>query len=225
MRKVLLAILCLVGLNAKEGLFIGVGGSYGTGTRIAVSGPAFTSPSKFFKASDSGFPKFELIIGQENFFSENFGIRYYGNINYGLMFGQEDRITNTGFGGNFDLIFNMPLSEEFGLRFYGGFSAEVGILDGKPIDEWRRIYEAWENAQGSYEISRSSLRYALAVNLGMHFLFAKHHALEVGTKIPFLGRKTTLLSYKSTVTNNSPKTELTLTVPPIDFSLKYIFIF
>lgn len=225
MKKILLAILSLACLYAKEGLFIGVGGNYGIGTRVSVSGPHLTAVSKFFKSSDSGFPRVEFIVGQESFFSETFGMRYYGNINYGLMFGQEDRITDTGFGGNFDLIWGVPLTEEFALRFYGGLGAEIGILDGKPIDEWKRIYELWENQQGNHEITRSSLRYALTINLGMHFLFAKHHVLEVGTKIPFLGRKTTLLSYKDTTTNNSPKTTVSLTIPAIDFSLKYIFIF
>lgn len=229
MKKILLAILCLVCLDAEEGsfkgLFIGVGGNYATGAKISTSGPALKVHSKFFKASDSGFSKIELIVGQENFFSENFGIRYYTNISYGLMFGQEDRITNTGLGANLDLILNVPLSEKFALRFYGGLNTEVGFLGGEPIDEWNRIYEAWENTKGNYEISRSSLRYALAVNVGIHLLFAKHHALEVGAKIPFLGRETTLLSYRETVTKNSPKTAITLTIPPIDFSLKYIFIF
>lgn len=225
MKKILLAILCLACLDAKEGLFIGVGGNYATGAKVSASGPDLKINPKFFKTANSGFPKIELIVGQESFFSENLGIRYYGNINYGLMFGQEDRITNTGLGANLDLILNLPLSEEFALRFYGGVNAEIGLLGGEPINEWNRIFEAWENTQGNREISRSSLRYAVAANVGIHLLFAKHHAIEVGAKIPFLGRETTLLSYKPTVQKDSAKTTITLTIPPIDFSLKYIFIF
>lgn len=224
MKKLLLAILCFACLDAKEGLFIGIGGSYGIGAKVASSGSELALNKKF-NFSNSGFPKIEVIVGQESFFSENFGMRYYGNINYGLMFDQGNRIANTGLGGNFDLIFKLPMSEEFDLRFYGGINAEIGLLDGEPIDEWKKMYETWENQHGNFEISRSSLRYALAINLGMHFLFAKHHAFEVGTKIPFLGRDTTLLSYKSTVQPNTPKSTYTLSIPPIDFSLKYIFIF
>lgn len=221
MKRILLAILCLTCLNAKEGLFIGIGGSYGSGAKITLTGSELILNQKF-NFSNSSFPKIEAVVGQENFFSENFGIRYYGNISYGFMFSQENRITNTGIGINLDLIFNLPLSEAFGLKFYGGLNAEMGLLGGKPIDEWKRLFDSWE--RGNFEATRSNLRYALAVNLGMHLLFSKHHILEIGTKIP-LSTEMTLISYRSTITPNTPKSAFTLTLPPIDFSLKYIFVF
>lgn len=226
MKKVLLAVLFLAFLNAnaKEGLFIGVGGSYGMGAKIDTRGPDVAIVPGF-QFSNGGFPKVDFIVGQETFFSQNFGIRYYGNVNYGFMFGQRNRITNLGLGGNLDLVFNLPLGEAFGLRFLGGLNAEVGLLNGKPIDEIKAQYENQLNTGGNFESSRSNLRYGLAANLGMQFLFAKHHALEVGAKIPFLGQKTTLYSYKNTVTPNSPKSEIRLNIPPVDLSVKYVFIF
>lgn len=220
MKKYVLLILCCFTSLSAEKLFFGIGGIYGTGLTLKSEGN-FTIQNQANYSERADFVGVEGVFGEERYFADIMGYRYYTNFGYGIPTGiLKNKLAKTHVGANFDLMVNFLLSENVGFRIYAGVGAELGFLTGSLINAIREARENKEKENSTNrELTYSNLSLHVTANLGGQILLAENHIIEAGVKIPFLNN-TTLFRYKTLGQDGA----WTLTSPLI-VSAKYIFLF
>lgn len=224
MKKYLFLMLCSVGLYAQTQFFLGLGGAYGIGSGVSAKGNNFTINNQTWATYQIDSVGFEGVVGYERFFSRNIGVRYYTNLGYGFMNGKQSALGVADLGANFDLMAQIPFSESFTLRFFGGVNTALNFLTGDLPQGFKKLFDQVESgALTNYEVGYSSLASTISANLGVNVLLGQHHALEIGSKIPVVGRDVTLFHFRQT-TAGQGKNKFIYTMP-VNFTLRYIYLF
>lgn len=224
MKKYLFLMLCCVGLYAQTQFFLGLGGGYGIGSGVSAKGNNFTINNQTWATYNIDSVNFEGVVGYERFFSRVIGVRYYTNLGYGFMNGKQSALGVVDLGANFDLMAQIPFSENFSLRLFGGLNTALNFLSGDLPKGFKKVYEQVESGNiTNYEVGYASLASTISANLGVNVLLGKHHVFEIAGKIPVVGRDVTLFQFRS-LTDGQGKNKFVYTMP-VNFTLRYMYLF
>nr|WP_300733099.1 outer membrane beta-barrel protein [uncultured Helicobacter sp.] len=152
----------------ESGGFVGVGVGYG--------GFQFNEDEKL----DLNGISYEVIAGYKQFFTPNFGLRYY--INFTTYADTSVKVKGTSeklkasvadYGVNVDVLYNLIASAN------ANFGAFVGVGVGANTwyggDLYLKDYE------------QTGLNVAL--NAGLRSQFGRHHSIEIAARVPFIDTK------------------------------------
>lgn len=181
---VALALSSSVVVAEESGAFVGVGLGYGGAKyTIDLSGPGASKDS----LSGSGM-RYELIAGYKQFFTDSFGLRYYGSFIYGdntfKQGGANVKSTLMSYSANVDALYNFVNSGDMDFGAFLGLGVGANTWGGKLMDE------AKEYAADIGKLSTTGVDVAL--NVGLRGVFAKQHGVELAARVPFMA--TTLIS-------------------------------
>lgn len=150
-----------------------------------------------------------VLAGYKQFFTENFGLRYYANVDISTSFSSDDiydvfGATLLNYAANIDALY----SDAWG-GIYAGLGFGMNTWSGSTIDDIKTAFA------GIASVSTSS--FAMHLNLGYRF-HSGHHGLEIGIKVPFM--KTALLSASEAATSVDFEIRQTFNI-----SMRYVFSF
>ncbi len=181
----------------ESGVFGGNAVGYGT-PHIKVS-----NVSGDTSKTDYNGITFAFIAGYKQFFTPNFGLRYYINVNtIGKDVGQKFRGTLMDYGVNIDMLYNFIARPNANLGFFLGAGAGANTW-GKDIADSKNVKKT---------------AFSAGLNFGLRSVFAKHYGLEIAARVPFT--KTTIFDGD----NGGQKIKMTGSYD-YNVELRYIFNF
>lgn len=192
---VALALASSASFAEESGAFVGVGVGYGgsqvkSGEKMNLDGISY-----------------EIIAGYKQFFTPNFGLRYYINVNtIGKDVGQKFRGTLMDYGVNIDMLYNFIARPNANLGFFLGAGAGANTW-GKDIGK---------DIADSKNVKKTA--FSAGLNFGLRSVFAKHYGLEIAARVPFT--KTTIFDGD----NQGNKIKMTASYD-YNLGLRYIFNF
>ena len=185
----------------ESGVFGGNAVGYGT-PHIKVS-----NVSGDTSKTDYNGITFAFIAGYKQFFTPNFGLRYYINVNtIGKDVGQKFRGTLMDYGVNIDMLYNFIARPNANLGFFLGAGAGANTW-GKDIGK---------DIADSKNVKKTA--FSAGLNFGLRSVFAKHYGLEIAARVPFT--KTTIFDGD----NGGQKIKMTGSYD-YNVELRYIFNF
>lgn len=179
MKKIVLSSILAVALSQTYALaeesraFVGVGVGYG-GTQLkaeVTGGPTYSL--------NGGGISAEVIAGYKQFFTPEFGLRYYANFAY-----NDSPFTENGATTNGIFVFNYGVNVDALYNFISNETLDFGVLLGLGLGA---------NTWGGIDNRKlSTTGFDLGLNVGVRTSIAKHHGIEVLARVPFIA--TTLLN-------------------------------
>ena len=148
----------------ESGVFVGVGVGYG-GSQIKAGSE---------KQNLSGI-SYEVIAGYKQFFTQDFGLRYYANFAYADASGKpkdsSEKIKGNvmDYGVNVDAIYNFVT----GVTDFGAF---LGL--GLGANTW--------GGKSFKDAKMDKTGFNLALNVGLRSVIAQHHSMEIAARVPFI---------------------------------------
>ena len=186
----------------ESGVFGGNAVGYGT-PHIKILNASGDTISK----KDYNGITFAFIAGYKQFFTPNFGLRYYINVNtIGKDVGQKFRGTLMDYGVNIDMLYNFIARPNANLGFFLGAGAGANTW-GKDIGK---------DIADSKNVKKTA--FSAGLNFGLRSVFAKHYGLEIAARVPFT--KTTIFDGD----NGGQKIKMTGSYD-YNVELRYIFNF
>lgn len=180
----------------ESGVFVGVGVGYG-GSQIKTDGE---------KTNLKGI-SYEIIAGYKQFFTQDFGLRYYANFAYAdaskKASGDEPKLTGNvmDYGVNVDALYNF-ISGDTSFGAFLGLGLGANSWGGKTFKDSK--------------MDKTGLN--LAFNVGLRTEIAKAHGIEIAARVPFIA--TTL--EKADAATDTPKITGSHTY---NVGVRYIFSF
>ncbi|CUU40239.1 MULTISPECIES: outer membrane beta-barrel protein [Helicobacter] len=160
---VALALASSASFAEESGAFVGVGVGYGgsqvkSGEKMNLDGISY-----------------EIIAGYKQFFTPNFGLRYYANFAYADASGKpkdsSEKIKGNvmDYGVNVDALYNFVT---------GGtdFGAFLGL--GLGANTW--------GGKSFKDAKMDKTGFNLALNVGLRSVIAQHHSMEIAARVPFI---------------------------------------
>ena len=186
MRKIALsfALAGILGATAAvaetSGAFIGVQGAYGDAEINFETGSAASEVVGTRTSDESisfGAFRYGIVAGYKQFFTDNFGLRYYGMFDYGTNIHEEEVAGETittefntlNVNANVDVMFNFIATESFDLGIFGGVSLGYANHSPKEKDD-----EGNDDSVGGFDAG---------INLGVRANIAGHHGIELFSRI------------------------------------------
>ena len=196
-----LALSCGVLVAEESGIFVGLGLGYGG---VQLKGMESSDAHQF---SPSGL-SYEVLLGYKQFFTPNFGLRYYANLATAYtakkIEGKNQKINVMNYGVNVDALYNFVTDDSLSFGAFLGLGLGANTWSGKAISE--------EEIGITDKLNKTSFNVAL--NVGLRTEIAKHHGIELAARVPFIA--TTLYD----------KDDIKLTVKQkYNVGLRYIFSF
>ena len=176
---VALALSCGALVAEESGAFVGVG--YG-GTKVKITNPFDADSSESL-----GGLSYEVIAGYKQFFTPEFGLRYYANFaganTSKTIEGEKQKVNVMNYGVNVDALYNFINDDSL------SFGAFLGL--GLGMNSWSG--DAIKNIKDGFAVlgKVKTSGFDLALNVGVRTEIAKHHGIEVAARVPFLA--TTLI--------------------------------
>ena len=163
----------------ESGAFVGVGVGYG-GAKIKVSG----AEEAGFTGGDGNFGGvgYEIIAGYKQFFTPEFGLRYYANFaganTSATIEGTDEtaKLNVMNYGVNVDALYNFINDDSLSFGAFLGLGLGMNSWSGNAIDGFSDVFDEKAKKSG----------FSLALNLGVRTEIAKHHGVELAAKVPFL---------------------------------------
>lgn len=210
---VALALSSSVVVAEESGAFVGVGLGYGGAkTTIDIGGAGAGAMAQKSNLSGSGM-RYELIAGYKQFFTESFGLRYYGSFIYGDNTFKQDganlKSNLMTYTANVDALYNFVNSGDMDFGAFLGLGIGANTWSGKAVDTAKSLSEG-------QKLSTTGLDVAL--NVGLRGVFAKQHGVELAARVPFMA--TTLIN--KTVEDVSMKSTMK---PNYNVGVRYTFSF
>lgn len=151
----------------ESGVFVGVGVGYG-GSQIKTDGE---------KTNLNGI-SYEIIAGYKQFFTQDFGLRYYANFAQANTEkkenGEKIKANVMNYGVNVDALYNFISGDT-------SFGAFLGL--GLGMNSWGGDLKDIEGGKTN--------GFGVALNVGLRTEIAKHHGIELAARVPFIA--TTIL--------------------------------
>ena len=165
-------------LAETSGAFVGVQGAYGSAetnieTGSLVSQVVGTQTSD--KSLDFGAFRYGFVAGYKQFFTDSFGLRYYGMLDYGTNIHEEDVAGETisvefdtlNVNANVDALYNFISGENLDFGVFAGVS--LGYANLLPKDAGDD-----ESGVGGFDAG---------INLGVRVNLSGHHGIELFSRI------------------------------------------
>ena len=165
-------------LAETSGAFVGVQGAYGSAeinyeTGSLVSQVVGTQTSD--ESLDFGAFRYGFVAGYKQFFTDSFGLRYYGMLDYGTNIHEEDVAGETisvefdtlNVNANVDALYNFISGENLDFGVFAGVS--LGYANHLPKDAGDD-----ESGVGGFDAG---------INLGVRVNLAGHHGIELFSRI------------------------------------------
>ena len=196
----------------ESGAFVGVGLGV-SGTKIKdnfILQGTTPIPTADYTYNASGFG-YELLFGYKQFFTPEFGLRYYVNIaganTSKSIEGIKAKANVMNYGVNVDALYNFINDDSLSFGAFLGLGLGMNSWSGNGIDSYDDL--ARENGE-----SISTSGFNLALNLGVRTEIAKHHGVELAVRVPFI---TTILYDKYDIKITAAQT--------YNVGVRYIFSF
>lgn len=205
---VLAGILGATSAVAEEsGAFVGV--QLGYGGMKAKAEVEQTVAGETFKESDSislsGF-RYGILGGYKQFFTPNFGARYYAVVDLGTDYKKdENKISTFNITANADALYNFLSNDDLDFGVFAGLS--LGYANHKLKDT------------GAFDVKPSG--FDLGINFGLRTNIATNHGIELYSRFGLLQQKDDI-----TVPGDDMSDKMTFKVSqPYAVGLRYTFSF
>ena len=206
-KKLLISLIAALVLSSstslaeESGAFVGIGIGHGAGKR------EWTEPGVKNKAVGAGI-SYEIIAGYKQFFTQDFGLRYYANVTYANFYDENpSKTTLINYGVNVDALFNFITS---GSANFGAFFG-IGV-GGNTIDNGD--FSQVESAG----VSLKKTGLDVSLNLGLRSVIDSKHSLEAIVRVPCIG----MTLFDGDIGGNKTKIEVTR---QYNIGARYIFNF
>ena len=160
----------------ESGAFVGVGVGYG-GTKMKSSGGDEGGSESL------GGLSYEVIAGYKQFFTPEFGLRYYANFaganTSKSIDGAKAKANVMNYGVNVDALYNFINDDSLSFGAFLGLGLGMNTWSGSFIDSVSDLV-----ADSGEKVKKSG--FGLGLNVGVRTEIAKHHGIEVAAKVPFL---------------------------------------
>ena len=180
---VALALSCGALVAEESGAFVGVGLGV-SGTKIKdnfILQGTTPIPTADYTYNASGFG-YELLFGYKQFFTPEFGLRYYANFaganTSATIEGTDEtaKLNVMNYGVNVDALYNFINDDSLSFGAFLGLGLGMNSWSGNAIDGFSDVFDEKAKKSG----------FSLALNLGVRTEIAKHHGVELAAKVPFL---------------------------------------
>ena len=191
---VALALASSASFAEENGAFVGVGVGYGgsqvkSGEKMNLDGISY-----------------EIIAGYKQFFTPNFGLRYYANFAYADASGKPKDTSGKIKGNVMDYGVNVDALYNFITGGNTDFGAFLGL--GLGANTW--------GGKSFKDAKLDKTGFNLALNVGLRSVIAQNHGIEIAARVPFIA--TTLQA----AATDTPKMTGSHTY---NVSVRYIFSF
>ena len=184
-------------LAETDGAFVGVQLGYGgikTKNEASLSGGGETQHESLGSESASAL-RYGFIAGYKQFFTENFGLRYYGVFDYGTDFKVDNamdmgtetlkfspKISVLNISANVDALYNFISNDSLEFGAFGGLSLAYANYTAKNalIDT-----NAIEPAYKDFKFSG----FDMGINVGIRAQIAQQHGIELYGRFAFIENK------------------------------------
>ena len=177
---VALALSCGALVAEESGAFVGVGVGYG-GAKLKSSGGGDSDTMTL------GGLSYEVIAGYKQFFTPEFGLRYYANFaganTSKTIEGEKQKVNVMNYGVNVDALYNFINDDSLSFGAFLGLGLGMNSWSGDTVKNIKNDLSSIGKVKTS--------GFDLALNLGVRTEIAKHHGIEVAARVPFLA--TTLI--------------------------------
>lgn len=119
-----------------------------------------------------------VLFGYRNFYTQNFGLRYYMNVDFSYQNMEEGALYSGGYGLNIDMLYNFFSRERTFIGIFLGLDGGLSVFGGSLISGL-----AADNA------STNKLSANAGVHGGFRFVLDKNHSLEIVAGMPFVANK------------------------------------
>ena len=220
-------------LAETDGVFAGVQFGFGganTKNEFCMSGGTsdYQTDSKSASALRYGF-----LAGYKQFFTENFGLRYYGVVDYGAADFKIDnaiemggktikfspKISALNLSANVDALYNFISNDSLEFGAFGGLSLAYASYEAKnALWDLTPIMTGGEPAFKDFKLSG----FDVGVNVGVRAQIVQKHGVELYGRFAFMENKKeeTLLEYAG-----SKMTQTFKAAQPYQVGLRYTFSF
>ncbi|TLD95715.1 outer membrane protein [Helicobacter jaachi] len=192
MKKLLVSSVAALALTSsaliaeESGTFVGVGIGYGS-TTLKLSSNVL-GETENIKNTKSGL-NYGIIAGYKQFFTESFGLRYYGNIDMSSATIESQAYNTLNYGVNVDALYNFVTSADMDFGVFLGIGLGANSWSGEGINDAKSV----PAAAGK---KATTTGFDAALNVGLRGVFAKAHGIELAARVPFV--KTTLFDINVT---------------------------
>ena len=182
-------------LAETSGAFVGVQAGFGganTTNEFCIFGVCNTD-SKSASALRYGF-----LAGYKRFFTENFGLRYYGVVDYGADFKIDNafymgkiinfspKISALSLSANVDALYNFISNDSLEFGAFGGLSLAYASYEAKNALNLTPIIAGYDKpAFKDFQLSR----FDMGVNVGVRAQIVQKHGVELYGRFAFMENK------------------------------------
>lgn len=119
---------------------------------------------------------FEAVAGYKQFFTQNFGLRYYANISQASFKNQNPGTTSVmNYGANIDMLVNFVDSQTSSFGAFLGVGVGANTWSGHVVDELERL-----------ELSLKKTLLDTSLNIGLRSVIDSRHSVEGIVRVPLL---------------------------------------
>lgn len=136
------------------------------------------------KAASIGNFRYGLLGGYKWFFTENFGLRAYLQVNNGANqtpsgLDAHTTINTLNVMANVDALYNLYSTQESSIGLFAGLSFGYAIHSGKAVDDLKKT--GLKDPSG----------FDMGINFGLRTIIAKHHGIEFFNRFGVIGASAT----------------------------------
>lgn len=231
----------------SSGAFVGVEVGYGEARyelKAEYSATQNTQAASETRKFNGGGVNYGITAGYKHFFNDYFGLRAYGSINSqhneikisGRTPEEMGNYTALNFGANLDLLGNFISTERLDFGAFVGVMLGYNYWLGRGIDEDKRYFKDTynvtlakieQNGNGRAKISLNSpSNFDIALNVGLRANIAKHHGIELATRVPFIPMTFATLEYRLGQEGVAKDEKLTIKLQQIwNLNVRYTYSF
>lgn len=218
MRKLALSVAAaaLLGISGAvaetDGAFVGVQLGYG-GAKVTQE---YSSPTESFEDSMSGSAfRFGILGGYKQFFTENFGARYYGVVEFGTKYKFDATDDETGTTSTVKSnTYNINVNADALYNFVSQSDLDVGVFGGLSLGYANHTLKG----DGGDGESLKPAGFDLGINFGFRANLAQQHGIELYSRFG-------LLEQKKEKDNDYGTKATTKAKQPYAVGLRYVFSF
>lgn len=220
MKKYLMAATLVLHMLTAEESGVFVGADLGVSNLTLTIQTKDELDTRTNSALSLGNFRYGLIGGYKWFFTENFGIRAYFQVNNGTnqipispLYNESQKhrsIKTLNTMLNVDALYNFYSTQENASGIFAGLSLGYAKHFGKSISGF------------SQNIFKDISGFDMGINFGLRSVFAKHHSIEVFNRFGLVGAKDS-----ATITDEfGETTDIKVSIfQPYAFGVRYIFAF
>ena len=220
-------------LAETDGAFVGVQAGFGgANTKNEVCSSAGIISICNTDSKSASALRYGFLAGYKQFFTENFGLRYYGVVDYGADFKIDNAVEGGGemikfspkisvlnLSANVDALYNFISNDSLEFGAFGGLSLAYASYEAKnALWDLTPIMTGGEPAFKDFKLSG----FDVGVNVGVRAQIVQKHGVELYGRFAFMENKKeeTLLEYAG-----SKMTQTFKASQPYQVGLRYTFSF